>query len=92
MKMYAAEEKEIRRLGDESGFFRKEHSLDASELGRKIKVYRYAPQTEVEKYEYGFIIWHFGNKKIYAKKEAAEVFSAARVLASRERYLNRLFS
>lgn len=87
--MYDQIEKKIVELGKKSKFFGRENAdILLEEL---LKVYRYAPQTYVEKYQNGFILYHLGNAKKYRKEEAKEVFRAAKNLAARERILNRLF-
>lgn|GEM_PF-3829112 len=88
-KMYNQLEKKIVGLGEKSKFFSRE-GTDIP-LGELIKVYRYAPQTFVEKYQNGFILYHLGNIKKYRKEEAKEVFNTAKDLAVRERMLNRMF-
>ncbi|MEM2004311.1 MAG: hypothetical protein QXQ37_06620 [Nitrososphaerota archaeon] len=80
----------VESLGRESGFFTHKDDL-ISDLGKLKKIYRYGLETWVEVYENGFVVYHIGNRKVYDKDRADEVFTTARILKQRERLLNKLF-
>jgi len=84
------ETEEIIKMGDDSGFFGR-RDVGIIIRGECKKIYKFAPETWIEEYEDGFILYHLGNSHKYRADEEKNVFLVASVLGARERELGKAF-